>query len=926
MLSISKPLSSGQAQRYHAQEFASAKQNYWSQGGEGHTEWQGRLAEQWGLRGPVGAEEFARLSEGRHPETEQQLVRHSPAKTYEGKGGKEVTSVEHRAGWDATFSAPKSVSLTALVGGDERVREAHRASVHIALGELERWAEARVGGAHAPEPTGKFVAATFEHDTARPVEGYAAPQLHTHVVVFNVTERADGSPRALQPQQLFASQAYATAVYRAELGSRLRALGYEVERGEYGQPEIRGYTREYLEASSPRREQVRDHLRAEGLQSAKAAQIAAHATRDRKELQAPEEVLARHRALAQEHGGQAERVVGQARERAVSRQQERSPQREQEQARAARQAVSYAREHLFERTAVEGERAVLAAALNRGLGEADLAAVRREFGQRQAAGEFREVHHGPRAGAEQRWTTAEALGQERDILKLVREGGSRGQALAGLAAAEALAARHPQLNGGQRQAVEEVLGSRERITGLDGVAGAGKTTTLAVIREGAEAAGYRVEGFAPTSRAAQKLGEAGIETRTLQAHLARGRGQDTGQKRLYMVDESSLASTRQIHTLLTRLHENDRVLLVGDTRQHESVEAGRVFAQMQEGGLRMARLDAIVRQRTPELKQVVEQLARGETAAAITGLEEQGRVHEHRGREERIAALARDYARSPGNTLAVAPDNRTRAEINQAVRAELRAAGAVAGEERQTRVLTPRQDLTGADRAWAAKYTPGDVLLYSRSSKETGIRKGAYARVAAVEAGANRLTVELADGRRIGYDPRRQQGVSVYREEQRAFSRGDRVQLTAPDRREGLANRELGTVERLGADGRLAVRFDGGRMVTVDPARHPHLDHGYAVTSHSAQGQTADRVLVHVDTALGAKDLLNNRMAYVAVSRGALDARLYTDDRALLAQALGRVVSKQSAHAPERKPEQEQRLAREPQHRVEHGWGHGLGR
>ncbi len=204
-----------------------------------------------------------------------------------------------------------------------------------------------------------------------------------------------------------------------------------------------------------------------------------------------------------------------------------------------------------------------------------------------------------------------------------------------------------------------------------------------------------------------------------------------------------------------------------------------------------------------------------------------------------------------------------------------------------------RQDLTGADRAWAARYAEGDVLLYSRSSREIGIGKGAYARVAAVDERGNRLTVELEDGRRASYDPRRQQGVSVYREEQRVFSRGDQVQLTAPSRMLGLANRELGTVERI-EQGRLTIKFDDGRKTEIDPARHPHphLDHGYAVTSHSAQGQTADRVLIHVDTALGAKDLLNNRMAYVAVARGALDAQIFTDNHAGLAQALRRSVSK----------------------------------
>src|SRR6266702_4095316 len=315
MLTISKPLSASQARTYHAQEFAAQEQNYWSRDQQGHSEWQGRLAEQWGLQGAVGSEHFARLCEGQHPHTEEQLVRHQVSRTYEGKFGREVTSAEHRAGWDATFSAPKSVSLTALVGGDERVREAHRESVRVALGELERYTQARIGNVHAPETTGKFVAATFEHDTARPVDGYAAPQLHTHAVIFNVTERDNGQTRALQPHEIFVSQRYVTAVYRSELALRLEKLGYELERGKHGQPEIRGYTKEYLEASSPRREQIKNHLREQGIDGAAAAQIAAHHTRDSKELLSRDEVLRRHRDLAAQFGYQAERVVSHAHER-----------------------------------------------------------------------------------------------------------------------------------------------------------------------------------------------------------------------------------------------------------------------------------------------------------------------------------------------------------------------------------------------------------------------------------------------------------------------------------------------------------------------------------------------------------------------------------------------------------------------------------
>ena len=194
MLTISNPLSASQAQAYHAEEFRNARENYYTQGDQIRGEWHGRLAEQWGLRGEVGEEHFQRLTEGQHPITGEQLVRHKAAREYVNEHGQKVRTMEHRAGWDATFSAPKSVSLTALVGGDERVREAHRESVAVALDELERYVQARIGGNLPAETTGKWVAAKFEHDSARPVDGYAAPQLHTHVVFFNLTETETEKP------------------------------------------------------------------------------------------------------------------------------------------------------------------------------------------------------------------------------------------------------------------------------------------------------------------------------------------------------------------------------------------------------------------------------------------------------------------------------------------------------------------------------------------------------------------------------------------------------------------------------------------------------------------------------------------------------------------------------------------------------------
>jgi conjugative relaxase-like TrwC/TraI family protein len=892
MLTISNPLSASQAQAYHAEEFSNARENYYTQGDQIPGEWHGRLAEQWGLRGEVCEEHFQRLSEGQHPTTGGQLVRHQTAREYVNRHGEKVSPMEHRAGWDATFSAPKSVSLTALVGGDDRVREAHRKSVAVALDELERYVQARIGGNLPAETTGKWAAAKFEHDSARPVDGYAAPQLHTHVVFFNLTETEDGEAHALQPRELYKTQQYATAVYRSELATRLKTLGYEIERGKNGQPEIKGYSAEYLAASSPRRQQIEEHLAKGNQRGADAAQIAAHKTREAKLSLSHAEVQQRHREIAEAFGNQPDRVVRAAQEMVHDMGQEAPHKRVQS-------AMTFSKERNLEREAVVDERELLRDALRRSMGEATFTEVRIEFEKRIGAGEFIGVEK--KSGAPGRaFTTEEMIGYERETIQMMREGQNKYTALASFETRRTIERDHPHLSQSQRAAVEQILASRDQVTALEGVAGAGKTTSLAVVREAAEREGYKVEGFAPTSRAAQKLAEAGIESSTLQRHLARSEEPHDGQKRLYILDESSLASTKQMNEFLHRIKENDRVLLVGDTRQHEAVEAGRPYQQLQEAGVQTARLDEIMRQKDPALREVVEQLSRGQVREAIQNLDSQGRVHEIVDRDERLKEIASEYANQPEGTLVVSPDNQSRMQINQIIHREMQTRGQVDHREQRLRVLTARQEITGADRQWAEQYEPGDVVRYAKGSKTYGIQAGEYARVERVNAKENVLTVGKQNGEHVSYDPRRLQGVTLYRETERAFSQGDRIQFTAPNREQHIANRELGTIEKIDVTGNLQLRLDSGRSVSFNAKENPHLDYGYAVTSHSSQGQTADRVLIHVDTEQAGEKLVNRRLAYVAVSRGRFDAQLYTNDKNQLAGTLSRQVSHQSAMEPTR--------------------------
>jgi conjugative relaxase-like TrwC/TraI family protein len=802
--------------------------------------------------------------------------------------------MEHRAAYDATFSAPKSVSLTALVGGDEHVREAHRESVRVALGELEKYTQARIGGDAPAETIGVWVAALFDHDSARPVDGYSAPQLHTHVVIFNVAEAADGTPRALQPRELYKTQQYATAVYRSELAARLQALGYEIERGAYGQPDIKGYTPEYLEASSPRRQQIKAQMEEKGFSSVSAARVAAHQTRAAKQNLTREEVLARHQQMAAELGNQPQQVVSEALQRKGVKLQ---PEQAQE---ASGEAIAHARACSMERTAVDDERALMRDALKHSMGKARLPKVRAEFERQVQAQNLIEVKRNP-GEAGRAFVTPEMLTCEREIIARMRAGQDNREVLVSGESRQWAAERHPHLSAAQKTAVDAVLMSRDQLTCLEGLAGTGKTTSLAAIREAVVHAGCDVQGLAPTSRAAQKLAEAGMQTEALQMLLTGGERRDNGQKRLYIVDESSMITNTMMHTFIERLKENERVLFVGDVRQHQGVGAGCPYQALQENGMRAAHLEEIIRQQDPALKKAVERLAGGQVKEAVASLNNLGRVHEIEDRDERIREIAHEYVRQPENALVISPDNQSRREINACVHRAMQDAGHVQAEEHPVRVLNARQDLAEEDRRYAQNYDPGDILRYAKSSKVHGIEAGEYAQVARVDRDTNTLTVTRKNGEELSYDPRRLQGVTVYREAELNFAEGDRVQMTAKYHAQDLPNRSLGTVLQIDDEGNLKLRMDPlrktdpGCEVEFNARQHPHLDYGYAMTSHCSQSQTVHRVLIHVDSEQGLGQLHNKRMAYVSVSRAEFDVQIYTDDAASLGRELSRDVSQQSA-------------------------------
>ncbi len=737
MITMSKALSAGQAKDYYRQEFISAKENYYSESGEVRGQWYGRLAEEWGLKGEVGSEQYERLVAGQDPHTGEQLVRTVKSREEVNRYGEEITTSEHRAGWDATFSAPKSVSLAALVGKDERIRVAHREAVNEALKVFEEFTQARMGGNKPAVTTGKMVAAQFEHTAARPDHetGYAAPQLHTHVVIFNVTKTEEGRTKPLQPLELYRSQQYATALYRVNLAERLQKLGYEIEvDSRTGAPEIKGFSKEYLQESSPRSAELRkeaaamkERLEQQGITVKEGAglnQAAARADRASKRYDHDE---MRERALEMDarYDNHARRSVELARQRdPIKFSQDEITKRAQE-------AVTFARDNATEREAVTEMRKVMADALRRNMGLTTYEAVATELHGRIERGEFIEIirERKPREA-----TTQRMLEMEKSNIRTMLDG--QGQHPPIVASdtrltVDAIAERQQlKLNDNQRTAVEEILTSRDQIIGLQGGAGTGKTTALSVLREAAEKEGYELRGFAPTTRATKQLAESGIQSETLQKFIRRRQEAPTNHNRLFVLDESSLASTRNIHKFFARLEAQDKVLLVGDSRQHQAVEAGTPFEQFQNHGMTTVKLSEIVRQRKPELKRTVEKLSAREMREAVDSLERQGRIVEIVNTKQRLKTVANAYCESPENTLVVSPRNRERVQLNSLIHRQLQRNGKVSRDDHQMIVYVNRQDMTGTERTFANAYVPGeDIIRYNHASKVYDVRVGDYALV-----------------------------------------------------------------------------------------------------------------------------------------------------------------------------------------------------
>ena len=912
------------------------RDGYYARDDDGHRQasaWLGRGAEDLGLAGPVDPEVFRDVLEGVVPDGSGRRL---------GRIGKDGER-QHRPGRDLTLSAPKSVSLMGLVGGDARIVDAHDRAVAATLAWFERnAAETRMAdpGTGRMTRTGnqKTVIATFRHDTSRNLD----PALHTHAVIANMVRGGDGKWRSMANERLYGSKMLMGALYRSELAAGLARLGYGIEKTHAdGRFEIAGVPRRIIDAFSTRRAEIEAGMEGRGLgrpaDNPRLAERAALMTRAAKRDIDRSELGAVWRRQAADLGFDAPGRVAETLERSASpgldvasgpvpetgkgrelasaafpdvggvrqdggRNSGRETAADPAPPSPAAEAVAWAVAHLSEREAVFSRTDLMAAALAWNPGAARIGDVEPEVAAREAAGTLLTARL---PGFEDRLTTDRAVADERETIALMRAGQGRGaRPMHGRAVDKAL--RNGPLTHGQKQAIRLILAADDRTVGVQGYAGSGKTTMLNRARGLMEKKGYAVRGLAPSASAARTLeSEAGIASETLQRFLARhagvaaGRMTKSGEKAMrrqfaktaLVVDEGSLASTAQARDLL-RIADAlriPRVVLVGDAKQLDAVDAGKPFAQLQAAGMKTAVMDEIMRQRDPELKAAVEASLAGDVRRAFEKLGEN--VAEVRADNLAGAAAARWLALSPDDrarTGLMAPSHALREGINDIIRERLVHDGAVHGPAVKAERLVS-MGYTSAEKTLAANYAAGDVVAFHRPYKRIGVEKGDELRVLGVDHGTRTVMLEGKDGEAVAWAPNRlaarSGGVEVYRSEDIELRAGDRIRWTRNDAGLGLVNSQTAEVATV-RDGRVTFRLEDGRMLDLQPgdAQLRHIDRAWASTVHAFQGRTVDTVIAAMEA--NHPHLTTQKTLYVEISRARDRAEFVTDDRAELQKRL----------------------------------------
>ena len=844
--------------------------DYYAEGERVTGRWCGRGAELLGLQDDVQQKDFEALREGFDPGTGV-FLRQRQSADRTGTDGEVQSHGRHL--YDFTLSAPKSVSIMAIVGGDQRLVEAHKRAVAEALQELEHHAATRVrtDGANADRTTGNLAIAVYHHDASRELD----PQLHTHAVAANLTyDGVEGRWKALQASGIYERRAYVTEVYRNSLALQVRSLGYNIEnrrdsKGRDSGFEIRGVSQQLLDNFSQRSRQ-RD-----------AAIKVFVADNGRQPTDNEVAVLVRETRADKLTEISTDEVRGRQRDR-LSRDEmamlaslQRSPC--DVPVEPAADSLRYGKDHIFERLSVARDHEVLTEALRHGRGKIHHSELKGTLALEESSGiVLRDGHE---------IATAESLRRERDMIDRVNRGVGRCTRLGG----EEQFIASDRLRPEQKRVVEFVLDSRDHVVAISGAAGTGKTATLQELRRGLLEARREVLAVAPTMSAVEELQKVGFaDAMTLERLLQDRTAQQALRQKVLILDEAGMVSGRQMTDFLRLAAERDaRVVFSGDTRQIQSVEACDALRVLEkESRLKSIALTQVQRQTQLDYRDAIHELRR-DPERGFEKLDAMGAVREVT-HADRAKEVAREYSaalETQASVLVVCATHNEIERVTSAIRADQRLGGRLVEGAQLTRDVP--LNWTTAQKSDPRSFSTGQVLGFNRAVK--GIAKNETLEV--VRIADKSVVVRNAVGEERALTGKQAKSFDVYERRSIEVATGDRLLLTANRRENGfrVTNGEIVTVAKVDRAGRICL--EDGRTL---PAGFRHFTHGYAVTAHRSQGKSVDAVII-------SGDLMRKELFYVAASRGRQSVRVVTSDKESLRESVARSSIRKSASELARK-------------------------
>jgi len=897
MLNI-RPLKSPQgASQYYSQD------NYYTQDqGLNDSLWVGRGAEALGLSGRVDAETFQQLLEGKV--ASQQLGR----RTKDG--------VEHRAGWDFTFSAPKSASILGEVFGIEAVREAHDQAVKAALAHVEReWLQTRISinGEVERVDTDNAVFATFRHDVSRELD----PQTHTHAILVNATHTEKGW-RSIANEEFLGRGTKASLeggmIYRMEYAALLKEQGFSISPDPKDRTlwRIDGVPPEMENIVSKRSSQIRDWFKSNGVEYTPAAakQVALLTRKGKRSVPRDELVQSWKEQLSglglsdkltqtlddvagQDRAGSASgddgSTIGDS-NRAIG---EEVPEGRQ----AARKALKSAVEHLSEKDMGFTEKELMKEGARLGVGDFRYHELREEVERLKRTQALLPAREHPEFAAkgESLWTTRAAKLKEMKLIRLLNEGREDLGALIPASDIRQLI-QESDLNEQQLATLEKSLTASHRYFAIQGDPGVGKTRTLRVYKDALEKEGYLVKAFAPSYQATQELGDSlDMPGMVVSRFLVDRRAQDEGKgkKQVWIVDEGGMLTTDQVNRVMELAPKHGaRVLFTGDHQQLESVGAGRGFKHLQDAGIDQAVMNKRMRQKTDLMRGVVQDVMAKRYAQVVERMSANNRIVEtgDKGAEGIANAFLELSPEDQAETLVVTTTNKQRKEVNSIIRAGLRRQGQLSEAESLVEVFQEVR-LSEEEKRAARLYSKGQQVRFNSDYRAEGIKRHTYYTVVGTSPLDNQVALRSPDkeGEILYINPaelgtEREGNLQVFQKETVPLSPGDDVRWLDNSNDHKITRNEEFSILEVGEHSLTVIDSEGRELeLPLSDQRNRHFEHYYARTAYGVQGQTSKSVLGLMDSTR--RNTVNQRSFMVALTRASHDARLFVDDKKKLVKA-----------------------------------------